>query len=372
MSFILSDVNSKKDLKDFIKLPFSIYANDPYWAAPLIQDQIDFFNPKKNPYYEHSKVKLFIVKDENNKTVGRISAQTNTQHNQYHNDKVGFFGFFEAINNQEVTHLLLTEAAKYLKEQGCDAIRGPFNFSTNEECGLLIDGFYSSPFVMMTHHPHYYQALIENENLIKAKDLYAWLVEYDCMPPFLQNIGDKIIAKEPSFSIRCLDKKNLKTDIETVFTIYQKAWENNWGFVPMTRKEFDHTVKTLLPIVVPEMVFIAEVDGKPAGFSVTLPDYNFILQKMKGRIFPTGIFKALYYKNKIKSVRVITMGVIHEFQNRGIDTLFYYYSWKAGMDLNYRRGEFSWVLEDNESMNKIAKHLGAHIHKTYRIFEKAL
>jgi hypothetical protein len=372
MTFKIIEVKNKKQLKDFINLVFMIYEQDPYWVAPLIKDQMDFFNPKKNPYFAHSEVKLFIAKDEHGKTVGRISAHTNTQHNHYHNEKTGFFGFFEAIDNQELTHLLFETAANFLKTRDCETIRGPFNFSTNEECGMLIDGFYSSPFIMMLHHPHYYQNLLENEGFGKAKDLYAWLLEYNSMPEFLRNLGEKIIAKEPSFKVRSLDKNNLKAEIETVFTIYQKAWESNWGFVPMTRAEFDHTVKSLLPVVVPELVYIAEVDGVPAGFSVTLPDYNFVLQKMKGRIFPFGILKALYYKNKIKSLRVITMGVIHEFQNRGIDILFYYYSWQKGLDLKFNRGEFSWVLEDNEAMNKIAKHLGAHIHKTYRIFEKGI
>lgn len=371
MAIQVVPVVTKKDLMSFIKLPFRLYKDDPHWVAPLIMDQKDFFNPEKNPYYDHSKVQLFLAKSEGN-VIGRISAHTNTMHNKFHNDKIGFFGFFECEDNQEAISLLLKTAGEWLKKEGCDTIRGPFNFSTNEECGLLIEGFESSPFVMMTHNHEWYADRIAKEGFEKAKDLYAWLVTYDKMPPFLENLGEKILSKELSFKIRSLDKKNLKQEIETVFTIYQKAWERNWGFVPMTRKEFDHTVKTLLPIIVPEMVFIAEVDGIPAGFSVCLPDYNFILKKMKGHVFPFGILKALYYKNKIKSVRVITMGVIHEFQTRGIDILFYYYSWQKGVELNYNRGEFSWVLEDNEMMNRIAKHLGASIHKRYRIFEKKL
>ncbi len=371
MSLKVLPVKTNAELMQFIKLPFRLYKEDPIWVAPLIIDQKAFFNPAKNPYYEHSKVQLFLVKDEK-KVIGRISAHTNRMHNQFNEDNIGFFGFFECEDNQEAIHLLFDSAEKWIKEQGCDAMRGPLNFSTNDECGLLIKGFDTSPFVMMPHNHEWYKERIEKEGYAKAKDLYAWLVIYKNMPDFLEKLGEKIISKELSFKIRCLDKNNLKQDIETVFSIYQKAWEKNWGFVPMSRKEFDHTVKTLLPIVVPEFVFIAEVDGVPAGFSVSLPDYNFILKKMKGHLFPFGIFKALYYKNKIKSIRVITMGVIPEYQSRGIDILFYYYSWKKGVELKFNRGEFSWVLEDNEMMNRIAKHLGAHVHKTYRIFEKKI
>jgi len=370
-NYELVKVSSKKEIKEFVKFVFHLYEDDPYWVAPLIQEQIDFFNPDKNPYYKHSQVQLFLVKD-GSRIVGRISAHTNKQHNSFHQDHVGFFSFFECINNQDVAHILFEGASEWLREHGCNSIRGPFNFSTNEECGMLIDGFKSSPFVMMTHHMSYYGELLEKEGFGKAKDLYAWLLQSDVMPEFLTKIGEAIIAKEPSFSVRSLDKKNLKQEIETVFTIYQKAWEKNWGFVPMIRDEFDHLVKSLLPIVIPELVFIAEVEGKPAGFSVALPDYNQILKRMKGRIFPTGVFKALYYKNKIHSLRVITMGVISEYQNRGIDSLFYYHTWKTGLQKGYNTGEFSWVLEDNMKMNKIAKHLGAHVHKTYRIYEKGI
>ncbi len=371
MSFQVVRVSTKREVKEFVNMVFDLYKDDPNWVAPLIFDQMNFLNPEKNPYYRHSAVQLFLVRD-GQKCVGRISAHTNRQHNAYHHDRVGFFGFFECIDHQEVAHILFKEASEWLVEQGCDSIRGPFNFSTNEECGLLIDGYDSSPFIMMTHHLDYYPRLIEKEGLSKAKDLYAWLLRYDKMPDFLDRIGKSIIAKEPSFTVRPLNKKKLKEEIETVFTIYQKAWEVNWGFVPMIRDEFDHLVKSLLPVVVPDLVYIAECEGKPIGFSVTLPNYNIILQKLKGHLFPFGIFKLLYYKNKIKSLRVLAMGVVGEYQTRGIDSLFYYYSWKKGLELGYNCGEFSWVLEDNTSMNRIAKHLGAHIHKTYRIYEKSI
>ncbi|MCL1827482.1 MAG: GNAT family N-acetyltransferase [Candidatus Cloacimonetes bacterium] len=361
-------VTTKKELEKFIKFPFDLYKSDPYWVAPLIADQKKFFDPRYNPYFEHSEVQLLLVLL-SGKVCGCISAHTNNNHNSFHQDKKGFFGFFECINNSEVAKILLTEAEKWLREKDCNVMSGPYNFSTNSECGLLIDGFDSPPFVMMTHNYPYYAALIEKAGYNKTMDLYAWLLTTHEMPAFLESVG-KRFEKNKQFTIRCLNKKHLAEDIRTVFSIYQKAWAPNWGFVPMSEKEFDHLVDSLLPIIDPELVFIAECDGQPAGFSVALPNYNIILQKIKGKMNPLSIAKFLYYKNKMKSLRVITLGVIPEFLGKGIDTLFYYETWKTGLKKGFTTGEFSWVLETNTMMNKIARHLGATVHKTYRIYEK--
>jgi len=289
-------------------------------------------------------------------------------HNDFHKDKMGFFGFFECVDDQSVANALFQAAREWLVGKGCEAMSGPFNFSTNDECGLLVEGFDSIPYVMMTHHLPYYEKLYQGYGLGKAMDLLAWKLESNEMPKFLDMVGEKI-QKNPQIKVRCLDKKNLRRDVEEVFRIYQQAWEQNWGFVPMTKKEFEHLVETLLPIIDPELEFIAEWDGKPAGFSVALPNYNVILQKMKGKINPISVLKMLYYKNRLTTLRVITMGVVHEYQGKGIDSLFYYHTWKNGLAKGFNTGEFSWVLETNVMMNKIAKHLGAVVHKTYRIYE---
>jgi GNAT superfamily N-acetyltransferase len=362
------NVSGKGDLKKFIFFPFDLYKSDPHWVPPLISDQIKFFDPTKNPYFEHSNVQLFLVVD-GEKVLGRISAQTNAMHNSFHEDKKGFFGFFECIDDQSVANMLFDKAHSWLREKGADMMSGPYNFSTNDECGLLVDGFDSIPFVMMPHSHSYYQKLYEGYGLVKAMDMYAWYLHTTEMPKFLAQIGEKI-QKNTQIHVRCLDKKNLKRDVQEVFKIYQLAWEKNWGFVPMTKKEFDHLVETLLPIVDPDLVFIAECDGQPAGFSVALPNYNIVLQKMKGKINPISLIKMLYYKNKLSALRVITMGVIAEYQGKGIDSLFYYHTWKNGLAKGFNAGEFSWVLETNTMMNRIARHLGATIHKTYRIYEK--
>ncbi len=370
MALRIVPVQSPKQLKQFIMLPFRLYKDDPYWVPPLIMDQKNFFNPKKNPYYQHSQVQLFLALDEN-KPVGRISAHTNTQHNKEHNDKVGFFGFFESENDSRIPAMLLEAAENWLREHGCDTARGPMNFSVNDECGLLVDGFESQPYVMMPHNPPWYQQLITACGYEKAMDLYAWHLHDEVMNERLEKFADRAL-KRGGFTVRKINKKHLKRDIEIVFTLYTKAWEYNWGFVPMTRAEFDHTVQQLLPIVDTDLVFIAEIDGNPVGFSVALPDYNLVLKKMNGRLFPFGFIKALYYKNKINRARIITLGIIKEYQRRGIDSVMHYMTYKNGQAKNFYDGELSWILEINTVMNQAAAKLGATIHKTYRLYDKSL
>ena len=273
-------VQTKKELKQFIMLPFKLYKNDPHWVAPLIMDQKNFFDPNKNPYYEHSDVQLFLaLKDD--RVIGRISAHTNTQHNKFHEDKVGFFGFFESINNQEVTDKLIQAANDWLKVKGMDTMRGPMNFSTNDECGLLVDGFNSSPFILMTHNHQYYSELLEKAGLSKEMDLLAYLIPKRPTPERLQKITEKL-QKRGRFTVRELSSKNkkeLRKDLEIVFSVYTQAWERNWGFVPMTKKEFFHLIDSVIDLVRPEFFYLAFVEGKPAGFYTALPDYNQILSE---------------------------------------------------------------------------------------------
>ena len=365
-------VDNKKKLKDFILLPFKLYKNEPNWIPPLIGDQKKFFNPKYIPYYYHSEVKLFLaLKD--GEPVGRISAHSNTQHNKEHNENIGFFGFFECIDNQEVANALFDAAFEWNRYRNFTSLRGPLNFSVNQDCGLLINGFDFPPMIMMPYNFPYYPKLYENYGLTKTMDLYAFISEYHSIPERVAKMAE-IIAKRTNVQIHSLsyDKKQRKKDIETVFEIYTRAWQYNWGNVPMTKAEFDHIVAELLPIADPDMVFIAEVDGQLAGFSLTLPNYNEVLKVMQGKVNPITIIKALQAKKHITSVRVITMGIIKEFQGKGIDTLLYYHTFKNGLPKGYYRSEFSWILENNIPMINAAEKLGAKIYKTYRLYDKAI
>jgi len=368
----IKKIKKKSDIKRFVRLPFSLYRDDPCWVPPLISDQVKFFQPTKNPYFDHSEVQLFLA-ERDDQLVGRITAHTNKQHNVFHEDRVGFFGFFEAIDDPEVARLLFDRASDWLRERRCDTIRGPMNLSVNDECGLLVKGFSTPPFIMMPHNHTYYEKLILDQGFNKSKDLYAYHMVSDKMSERLQRFAD-LIARKEEIRIRSLSSKRreLKSDLETIFTLYRSAWERNWGFVPMTNKEFDHLVASLLPVVDPDLVFIAFYREKPVGFSVGLPDYNIILRKMNGRILPFGLFKMLYYKNKIRRLRVLVMELLKEYQRKGIDGLFYYHTMKNGQEKGYNEGEFSWVLEDNIEMNNVAQKLGAEVHKVYRIFDKRL
>ncbi len=371
----IKSVKNKQDLVRFIKFPFKLYKDDPYWVAPLIFEQKKYFDPAKNPYYEHSEVQLFLALKEG-EIVGRITAHTNTQHNKFHNDKIGFFGFFECTNDQDAADALLSTAQEWLRNKGCDAMRGPMNLSTNHECGLLVEGFESSPFIMMTHNPPYYLKLLENWGMSKSMDLLAYLLPNRPTPEKLLRLTERL-QKRGNFIVRPLstNKKKLRKDLETVFTVYSKAWEKNWGFVPATKKEFQHEIDQVIDVVRPEFFYLAYVEGKPAGFYVALPDYNQVLIHLKGKLLPFGFIKALLYRNKITGLRIITMGVIKEYQKRGIDTVFYTKTFETANNhkqLKIKNAELSWVLENNEMMNKIALHLGGEVHKRYRILESKI
>ena len=368
-------VQNNKDLLKFIKFPFKLYKNNSSWVAPLISDQKTFFNPDKNPYFKHSKVQLFLAY-KGKKIVGRISAQTNTNHNKTHNDKIGFFGFFEAINDQEVANALFDAARKWIKNIGMDTMRGPASFSVNDECGLLIDAFDKSPIVMMTYNPEYYIKLFENWDFEKSMDLLAYNAEVKPPSERLKRLSDKI-EKRGHFTVRNLktkNKKKLRKDIEKIFTIYETAWSDNWGYVPMSAEEFDLLVDSLLPIILPELIFIAEIDGEAVGLSVTLPDYNYVLKKMKGKMLPFGWLKFLIYKNKIPGLRVVIMGVLDEFKGRGIDVVMYCKTHEVAQNhkIPFKEAEFSWILETNTMMNKISATLDAKVYKTYRMYDKPI
>ena len=369
------EVQSNKDLLKFIKFPFKLYKDNSSWVAPLISDQKTFFNPAKNPYFKHSEVQLFLAYKDN-EIVGRISAQTNTNHNKIHKDKIGFFGFFECIDDQEVANSLFDAAKEWIKTKGMDTMRGPASFSVNDECGLLINAFDKSPIVMMTYNPEYYIKLFENCGFEKSMDLLAYNAEVKPPPERLKKLSDKI-ENRGHFTVRNLktkNKKKLREDIEKIFIIYETAWSDNWGYVPMSADEFDLLVDSLLPIILPELIFIAEIDGEAVGLSVTLPDYNYVLKKMKGRMLPLGWLKFLLNKNKIPGVRVVIMGVLDEYKGRGIDVVMYCKTHEVAQDhkIPFKQAEFSWILESNTMMNKIAATLDAKVYKTYRMYDKPI
>lgn len=362
-------VKSKKDLKKFILLPWKIYRGNPYWVPPLIMDQKNMFNPKKNPFFEHADVQNFLAL-KHGEVAGRITAIINHNHNQFHNEKTGFFGFFESENDEDVARALFEAAEDWIRKRGMDRIRGPMNFSTNDTCGLLIDAFDSPPVILMPYNPPYYKELIEKAGYGKVKDLYAYFMD-DSTPisDKVKRISD-IIKRRHNVTIRSVNMKKFREDVELVKIVYNEVWSKNWGFVPLTDAEIDHIAKELKPVVDPDLAIFAFVDGEPAGFSLTLPDMNQALIKINGRLFPFGLIKLLWYSRKIDTVRVFIMGVREKFRHLGIDAVFYYETYTRGTRKGFHKGEFSWILEDNYNMRNTLEKMGARIYKTYRIFEK--
>jgi GNAT superfamily N-acetyltransferase len=373
----IEPVGGDEDLLAFIKLPFRIYKGDPYWVPPLISERKDFLNPQKNPFFEHADVTLFLAR-RNGEIVGTIAALIDHNHNAFHNEKAGSFGFFETIEDYSVAEALLSTACGWAKERGMEVIRGPLNFSQNQECGLLIDGFDESPVIMMTYNPRYYIDFIERFGFVKAHDLYAYIAErkdfsaIDKFPPKLLRVAEKAREKE-QIKFRQVDMANFESELEMTKKVYNRAWVKNWGFVPMTDAEFDYLAANLKPLLEPNLVFIAEANGEPIGISLALPDLHQPLKHMGGRMFPFGWLKFMWYRQKIDTARLIIMGVVEEHRGAGVDALFYL---ELGREMlkkkRYQRLECSWILESNEAMWRILEHIGARRYKIYRIYEKSL
>jgi len=367
-------VRSAGELNKFIKFPYKLYKHDPNWVPPLISERKAFLDRRKNPFFRYSRVRYFMAR-KGGKIVGRIASIVNYGHNRFHEDTVGFFGFFECIEDFEVASVLFRVALIDLKRQGLTVMRGPTNFSTNYEIGLVVDDFSAPPVINMPYNPRYYIEFVERFGFKKAKDLYAFkITDQDLPPERLVQIAEKIKEKE-NIKVRRLDMRHFRRELKIINKIYNNAWSMNWGFVPLPEDEFIHIAKDMKQIVDPDLVFIAEVSGEPIGFSMALPNVYQILPYAKGRLFPFGMLKLLWHskiKNKIDSLRIITMGVEHKYQKRGIDNIFYIETFNRGKAKGYKWAELSWVLEDNRLMIRAAELLGAKKYRTYRLYDLPL
>lgn len=364
-------VQTKRERELFIKMVWPLYRNYPNWVPPLLLDRRMILDTKKNPFYRHAEIELFLAY-RNNEIVGRIAAIINHNHNKFHEENIGFFGFFESINDQTIATALLEKAKVWLKEKGVDAIRGPVNPSTNDDVGILVEGFDKPPAVMMPYNPEYYDTLIAGAGLEKVKDLYSYYVEESqVMSGKLPRVMEKLKERE-SFTIRQLNMKDFKTELNRVKTVYNNAWSKNWGFVPMTDEEFDHLADSLKQIVDPRIVLFAEKDNEPIGFALSVPDINQILiHNKKGRLIP-GAIRLLWNKKKINFVRIIVLGVILQYQRSSAGALLFYETAVRGIKNGYVHGEAGWVLENNVMMNRAAEFLNAKRYKTYRLYEAPL
>ncbi len=391
------DVADVSQRMEFIKFPWRIYKGDPNWVPPLLSERKAFLDPTKNPTFKHLDVAFFMVDGRYEPAVGetpppphlrrgslgRIAALINHQHNRFHNEQVGFFGFFESVNDHQVAHLLLDTATRWVANQGMTAIRGPMSFSTNDECALLIEGFDSPPVILMPYNPPYYIDLIESFGFTKAMDLWAHMIDQskyqsmDDLPPKLQRVVQIVRKRHPEVRVRKMRKADLPNEVERFKQVYNHAWEKNWGFVPLTDEEIEHMADDIKDIVDEDLAFFAEVqqpDGtwKPVGASLTLPDYHQVLIRLNGRLFPIGWLKFLWYRRMIDTARIFAMGVIHEWHGKGLDALMYYETARELFRKGYKRAEMGWTLEINDAVNNTIAHFGGRVYKKYRIYEKAV
>jgi hypothetical protein len=368
------EVESPGQLRQFIRYPFKLYKNVPQYVFPLLMERKEFFDQKKNAFYRSARVKLFLaVRD--GEVCGRIATCVNFAHNDYHHEKTGFFGFFDTPDDFDIASRLLKVAMITLKKEGMDKMRGPMNFSTNHEIGFVVEGFDDPPTVMMPWNFPYQVKLAEKFGLKKVMDLLAWHVSAeDGIPERIGRVVGKM-QERSKITLRSLNLRDFDNEVERLNSVYNSAWAPNWGFVPMDKVEFAQMCAQLKQIADPEMVLIAEFEGKPVAFSVALPDINQALIHLKGRLFPFGLIKLLWHtkvRNKINIARLITMGVVPEFQKRAVDMMFFVETFKRGSARGYKIGELSWTLETNEMMIRSAGDMGGKLKKKYRIVEMPL
>ncbi len=364
----IQTVSSKREIEQFIRFAWQIYSDSPHWVPPLLMDRRKLMDKKNNPFYQHAEAEFFVAR-RNGTIVGRIGAIINDNHNKEHNERIGFFGFFECINDQSVADALISTAKEWVKKRGATALRGPASPSVNDEYGLLIDGFDLPPVVLMPYNPPYYATLLEKAGMKKAKDLYAYhLFKERFITEKLARVAEAVRKRE-GLVFRTINMKEFDKEVALIKDLYNRAWQHNWGAVPMTDAEFAALAKDLKPVVVPELVLIAEYKGDPIGFSLSLPDLNVAFKyNKKGYLIP-GFARLLIHKKKINLARIIVLGVVPERLKTGAGSVLFYETGKRCNNAGYAEGEASWVLEDNTMMNRGAELMNGDRYKTYRIYD---
>ncbi len=377
MAIDIRQVRNNKEKKAFITFAWKIYRKDPelnkYWVPPVIDDYMKTLDTKAFPLYEHADLAMFTAwKD--GVMAGTIAAVENRRHNEVHQDKVGFWGFFECINDQQVANALFEAAGDWLKKRGLTAMRGPVSPSMNDQCGMLTKGYDSPPVFLMLYNPPYYNDLVMKGGHHIGQELLAWYIDQKLIDIERLRRLSAYVQKREGLTVRIINMKKFDQEIERIRDIYNKAWEKNWGFVPMTNKEFDFLAKSLKPLANPHYIYFVEDSNKrTVGFSLSLPDVNQALKHVNGNPFsPFGLIKYLWYSRNITMVRTITMGVLPEYRNKGVDSILNAQIADYGGKHGVFASEMSWVLKANEAMSKLAKVIGGVPYKEYVIYEADL
>ncbi|MGI6401204.1 MAG: GNAT family N-acetyltransferase [Thermoguttaceae bacterium] len=365
---------SRRDKKRTLALPWKIYEDDPNWIPALVSEEKGLLGFAKEPFYERNSCQTFLA-ERDGETVGRIAAIYNIGHLERYHDGVGFFGFFESIDDQDVANALFDAASAWLKEKGIKTVRGPMNPSMNHTVGLLIDGFDSPPFFMMTYNLPYYEKLVENAGFVKTQDMYSYWGEIDMLPKIRERFlhTAEMVQERWNVKVRPLNKKRFTDDYKMFLEVYNRSLTNTWGFVPMTSGEVKKMAESMKMLMIPELALAAEIDGKAVGVTFCLPDYNPRIKAIKGRLFPFGFIKLLRNREAaIRRVRIISTNVLPEYQMAGLGLVLLNALVPKAVECGVQEAEFSWVLESNQFSRGSLEKGGAVLNKTYRVYDRPI
>jgi hypothetical protein len=362
-------VETRSDLDRFVKLPFRLYRNDPNWVPPLVSDLKKTLTPGSNPFWNHAERELFLAMRDGT-AVGRVAAIVDRNYNEYHESKLAFFGYFEAENDPEVAGALLDAVDGYARARRLTDVYGPANPSLNDEVAMLIEPFDSPPMIKSSYNPAYYPKLVEGIGFTKVKDFYAFGMDSDLPIPEKYERMARLLGERPEIDIQHPDARDLRPALDLIKQVYNDAWSKNWDFAPMTDEEIEDLARQLKPLIIPDFISMVLYRGEIAAMSIGLPDYNQVLKKMSGRLFPFGWLTFLTQKRRINQARLWTLGVMQKFRHLGFDALLYCDSIMAARKHGFKHGELSMILEDNLPIIRPIMNLGARIVKTYRVYQR--
>jgi hypothetical protein len=373
----IDTATTAREVRTFIDVPWRLFdlARHPQWVPPLRIAVRDALDTRRNPFYEGAARELFVAR-RGDRVVGRVAAIENRPHNRFHDDRVGFFGFFEVADDLDAAAGLLDAASAWLAARGLASARGPVSPSTNHECGLLVDGFEHRPMFMTPWNPPYYARLMDGLGFVTAKELLAWRLPVGdtgfTLPPVYAEHA-RLALTESGLTFRDIDLRHIDREVDVLWEVYNAAWERNWGFVPMTHREFERLASDLKPLADQRFAVVAEVDGAPAGFALALPDYNVLLRRIgNGRLFPTGLLTLLAGRRRLRSARVMALGVKREHRTRSVFALFAHELARRGRAAGIADAEASWVLEDNHLMNRPMQAIGGTVYRRWRLYERPI
>ena len=374
MSVEIVPVRTCAQRRAFIRLPFDFYRDDPHWVPPLLMEMRERIDPKKNPFLDHGRTAYFLAR-RHDMVLGRISASVDDNFVEFQQTKTGQFGFFESIRDPQVAAALIEAARNWLRDQGMERATGPLAYNGNDnDYGCLIDGFDGPPVMMYSYNPPWYADLLEGCGLTKARDVYGYRMDTTAQAPeIVHQVAEECLAR-PEVVVRPVNLRDWNNELDRWVEVYNEAWARNWGFSPMTPKEFRHHASLLKYVIDPELMMFAHVDGELAGAALTIPNINEVLIRNRGRLFPLGWLTMFWMikGHRVRSCRVTTLGVKRPYRRLGIGAVFYLRTLEAGRRLGYQWGDMGWIIEDNDAMNRAIILMGGRRYRTWRVYQTDL